>query len=128
MWITYDVTHGKRPTEKIVRVISLEEDTGLAAVLFGDRGEDLTYIHDLGRVVDMLPDDPDHILMVANEASKGLPGLFRVDVRTGHAGLLEYGASGTITWHTQDGVAMLRLDDGPRARRARVEVRPRHAP
>ena len=111
VWITYDVTHGKRPTEKIVRVISLEEDTGLAAVLFGDRGEDLTYIHDLGRVVDMLPDDPDHILMVANEASKGLPGLFRVDVRTGHAGLLEYGASGTITWHTQDGVAMLRLDE-----------------
>ncbi len=111
VWMVFDVTKRGHSTEKIVRVISLDDEGGLAAVLFGDRGENLTYVHDLGGIVDMLPDDPNHVLMVALEARHGgLPALYRVDVRDGHAGVLEYGSAGTITWHTQDGVAMLRLD------------------
>ena len=83
------------------RMISLDTVNGGAAVLFENQRGALAHAVDLGRVVDLLPDDPDHILMLSWEAdsaggviiqeSEGVAGLYRVNVNTGHAERIERG-------------------------------------
>ncbi|HEX4712679.1 alpha/beta hydrolase family protein [Phenylobacterium sp.] len=111
VWVIFDVTHKGYETETIVRVIALDDDGANPTVLFGNRGTSLEYIHNLGRVIDALPDDPDHVLMGAWEPLRGLPALYKVDVNSGDAVVLEYGVPRTSTWLTQKGVAMIRFDN-----------------
>ena len=91
VWIVYDVTRKGFPPESIVRIVSLADDGTKPAVMFGNRGVSLQHIHNLGSIVDHLPDDPDNILMKAWEPQRGLPGLYKVDVNTGAATVMEYG-------------------------------------
>lgn len=102
------------------RMISLDTVNGGAAVLFENQRGALAHAIDLGRIVDLLPDDPDHILMLSWEsdrpggviiqASEGVAGLYRVNVNTGHAERIERGGPRTVGWHTQAGVPVLRID------------------
>lgn len=110
VWVVYDVTHKGYEHEGIVRVIGLNDDGTNPAVMFGNRGSALQEIHDLGKVIDLLPDDEDNILMLAWEPLRGLPALYKVDVNDGSAVVLEYGALRTYRWLTQNGRAMIRLD------------------
>jgi dipeptidyl aminopeptidase/acylaminoacyl peptidase len=111
IWVVYNVTHKGFETEEIARVVALNDDGTAPAVMFGNRGTSLEYIHDLGRVIDELPDDPDHVLMAAPEPTRGLMALYKVDINTGDAVVVEYGAPRTYNWLTQDGVARIRFDD-----------------
>jgi len=111
VWIVFDVTHKGYETEEIVRVVALDADGTNPKALFGNRSESLEYIHNLGAVIDFLPDDDDHVLMGAWEPLKGLPALYKVDVTTGDAVVLEYGEPRTSTWLTQKGVPMIRFDN-----------------
>ena len=91
------------------RVLSVSADTGESAVMFQDQRQRLRNSIDMGRVVDLLPNDPDHVLMTAWERD-GVLGLHRVNVNTGSAERIERGSSGTFGWDTQGGVAVLRRD------------------
>jgi dipeptidyl aminopeptidase/acylaminoacyl peptidase len=110
VWITYDVTRKGFPPESITRIVTLSDEGTKPAVMFGNRGVSLQYIHDLGSIIDDLPDDPDNVLMQAWDPRRGLPGLYKVDVNTGAATVLEFGASKTYAWTTQNGVAVTRYD------------------
>ncbi|WP_029085919.1 alpha/beta hydrolase family protein [Brevundimonas aveniformis] len=112
------VTHVSR------RMISLDTVNGGAVVLFENQPGALTHSIDLGRVVDLLPSDPDHILMMSREgqrqsgywipASSGRQALYRVNVNTGDAERIEAGTDQTIGWRTHAGVPVIRVDISPR--------------
>lgn len=91
------------------RIISIDRLDGDMVVLFDGERQRMRRSLDLGRVIDILPDDPDHVLMTAWEAD-GVMGLHRVNVNDGKAERLERGNSVTIGWHTHNGVAVLRRD------------------
>lgn len=91
------------------RMLSIDPATGGAVALFGDDRQRMRRARELGVVVDLLPDDPDHVLM-ASSTSLGVIALYRVDVRTGSAEEVERGDNDTFHWETQDGVPVIRYD------------------
>ncbi len=91
------------------RIVSIDVENGTSTILFNDDRRTMRTNFDLGRVVDYLPTDPDHVLMLARE-SDGVLGLHRVNINDGTTRLLERGNSGTFYWHTQGGVPVLRRD------------------
>lgn len=95
------------------RLLSVSAVTGDMAVMFQDDRRRLRASRDLGYVVDLLRNDPDHVLMAAWERD-GVLGLHKVNVATGSADRIERGSSGTIGWETQGGVPVIRYDVNPR--------------
>jgi dipeptidyl aminopeptidase/acylaminoacyl peptidase len=91
------------------RVLSIDADTGTPVLLFEGERQRLRASADLGYVVDLLPGDDDHILMMAREANDEL-ALHRVNVIDGSSEVLERGTPFTIGWHTQAGVPVIRRD------------------
>lgn len=59
-------------------------------------------------IVDMLPDDPDHILM-PNYRDRDYD-LFRVNIMTGARELVERGTPSTVGWRSVNGVPVVRTD------------------
>lgn len=104
------------------RVLSVSAGTGDVVLLFQNQRQRVKYSIDIGRVVDMLPNDPDHVLMVAWE-SDGALGLHRVNVNDGVAERIEKGNSGTFGWQTQGGVPVMRHDINSRGTMETVFVR-----
>lgn len=96
------------------RVISVEADGANPVVLFGNQPKAVKRDFDLGNVVDRLPGETDVVLMQKWESSKDRYGLYRVDVRTGEAVLVELGEKSTDGWYVQDGKAVLRFDSNYR--------------
>ncbi len=68
--------------------------------------------NDLSRVVDLTPDDPDHIIMAAMNA--GTYDLFNVNVYSGAAENLVRGRANTVGWDLKDGKPALRYDSNRR--------------
>jgi pimeloyl-ACP methyl ester carboxylesterase len=95
------------------RLMSVSAVTGEMAVMFQDDRRRLRTSRDLGRIIDLLRQDPDHVLMSAWERD-GVLGLHKVNVETGSADRIERGSSGTIGWETQGGVPVIRYDINPR--------------
>ena len=91
------------------RIVSVHADLGDAVVMFQDQRQRLRNSLDMGRVVDMLPHEADHVLMTAWERD-GVLGLHRVNINTGSAERIERGGAGTYAWRTMDGVAVMRHD------------------
>ncbi len=76
----------------------------------------------LSRIVDPLPEDPDHVLMAAYK--NGDLDLWRVNVLSGDSEKIESGASGTFGWVTDgDGGASFRLDQNTNGTIMRVYAR-----
>ncbi|WP_271066918.1 alpha/beta fold hydrolase [Caulobacter sp. NIBR1757] len=98
----------------IRRVISVGADGTNPVVLFGNQPKAVKRDFDLGNVVDRLPRDEHIVLMQKWESSKDRYGLYRVDVRTGEATLVELGEKSTDGWYVQDGVPVLRFDSNYR--------------
>lgn len=96
------------------RVLSVGADGTNPVVLFGNQPKAVKREFDLGSVVDRLPKEDDYVLMQKWESSKERFGLYRVDVRTGEASLMELGERATDAWYTQDGVPVLRFDSNYR--------------
>lgn len=91
------------------RVLSVDVEEAKTVVLFEGQRNRMRETLDLGRVVDILPKEPDFVLMTAWERD-GVLGMHRVNVNDGSAQRIERGNSGTFGWETQDGVAVLRHD------------------
>lgn len=104
------------------RVVSIDVNTGQSAMMFENTGQRVRATLDLGWIIDMLRDDPDHVLMAAWEPV-GILALYRVDITTGRAELVERGTRNTFDWYTQNGVAVIRRDINSRGNVERVYAR-----
>lgn len=93
---------------RVRRLLSITAEGRQPAVMFADE----TSLHrtnfNLSSIVDMLPEDPDHILMRAQEA--GRYNLYKLHVATGAAELVERGGPSTNNWEVQNGRAILRWE------------------
>lgn len=101
------------------RVVSIDVNTGESAMMFEGTGQRVRSTLDLGWIVDMLHDEPDHVLMAAWEPTGAL-ALYRVNILTGQAELVERGTRNTFGWYTQNGVAVIRRDTNTRGNVERV--------
>ena len=104
------------------RVVSVNATTGDVVLLFGDQRTRARNTFDLGRIIDILPADPDNVLMAAWE-SDGVMALHRVNVITGSATRIERGGSGTYHWRAVNGVPVLRHDINSRGTIETIMVR-----
>ncbi len=120
------IAGSNRKTEAIEyymrRVVSVNARTGEAVVLFSDQRTRMRNTFDMGRIVDLLPGDPDNVLMAAWDAD-GVMALHRVNVNTGSATRIERGGSGTYHWRTVNGVPVLRHDMNSRGTVETIMVR-----
>lgn len=92
------------------RMVSIDPDTGGGVVLFDNEPQRMRTMRNLGSVVDLLHDDPEHVLMMAPTQARRINALYKVNVITGRAEEFERGDFDTIGWETRDGVPVLRYD------------------
>ena len=104
------------------RAISVNVTTGRVVLLFNDQRNRVRNSFDTGRIIDLLPNDPDNVLMAAWE-SDGVMGLHRVNMTTGAATRIERGGSGTYHWRAVNGVPVLRHDINSRGTVETIMVR-----
>jgi dipeptidyl aminopeptidase/acylaminoacyl peptidase len=92
------------------RILSVKTDGSAPIVmLFGDQKSLLRGNRSLSRTVDLLHNDPQHVIMGAYRS--GDYDLFRVNVDNGNAVRVAKGRSLTFAWFTsRDGVPSVRLD------------------
>ena len=96
-----------RPSARILSIPM--DDTREPVVLFGDSKGVMRNNRNLGRVVDLLHDDPDHVVMGAYRGDDY--DLFRVNVNTGSAERVAKGRGMTWGWFTdQQGRPSVRID------------------
>lgn len=95
------------------RILSVNLDGSESALLFGQEAL-LLREFDLATVVDILPEDPNLVLMQAWDSQKGCYSLYKVDVRTGSTAFFERGSQSTYGWFTQNGVPVVRFDSNRR--------------
>lgn len=91
------------------RMLSIDPVTGGAVALFGNDRQRMRRTRHLGVIVDLLHNDPDHVLM-ASTTSIGVLALYKVNVRTGVATEFERGGNNTFHWQTQAGTPVIRYD------------------
>ena len=90
------------------RLVSVERETGEMTGMFQEAGL-LTRNFYLSSVTDMLPDDPDHILMPAR--LRGDLDLFKVNVIDGTVERIAIGTRNTYAWYTdRNGEPAFRLN------------------
>lgn len=90
------------------QIQAIDIDGGNPVSLFADAPMGARFGLNLSRVVDVTPDDPDHIIMAAWNRDR--TDLFQVNVNTGSATPIAYGRSNTIGWDTEGGRPALRYD------------------
>jgi len=102
------------------RILSLNRTfEGETVVLFGDEGRRVNRSNwQLSEIADFLSDEPDFVLMPANRGNN--LHLWRVNILTGEADIVERGTRTTVAWHTIDGEAVMRIDI-PRSR-SRINI------
>jgi len=96
-------------TPYTTRIYSMDRNLTGSMVLFGntrDRVRNRNRL--LHNVVDMLPDDPQNVLMPAFNGDRY--HLWRANIYTGEAEMVERGSNSTIAWHTLNGEAVMRID------------------
>lgn len=107
---------------RIYRIVALDRDGNNMQVLFNNLRH-MKYRADLSTIVHPLPDDPQNVLIAAYDTSDKL-ALFKVDVGTGKAELMERGKSNTIKWLTDlKGVARARWDYNERSDTMEIYLR-----
>ncbi|RZJ27210.1 MAG: S9 family peptidase [Brevundimonas sp.] len=95
-----------------VRIQSIawaSDDRLLVSVILKGQRNRMRGTFDMGRIIDLLPNDPENVLMGAWETD-GVMALHRVNINTGSATRIERGGAGTWTWYTVNGVPVLRED------------------
>jgi dipeptidyl aminopeptidase/acylaminoacyl peptidase len=105
------------------RIFAIDTDGRRGVMLFSDGLFNAHYIYDLSQVVDTLPDDPKHILMLAWHPTTSVAILCKIDVDTGAVEILERGTSKTWKWLTQNGVPVIRYDTNTRGTIVTIYVR-----
>lgn len=97
----------------VKRLMAVGADGKNEVVLFNNRRGALKTDFDLSIVADLLAEDPRAILMQMFDANWDAWALYRVDVYTGEATLVERGGKQTDFWFMQNGVPVLRYDFHP---------------
>jgi len=93
------------------RVASIDRSgQGDPVILLGNLPGAAEAQEDLSQVIDMLPDDPQHVLMQFWDPRIQSAAVHRVDVATGESVLLEAGVDNTFSFATANGRPMLRWD------------------
>ncbi len=96
------------------RVLAADRDGQNTVVLFKGEPSVVAGNFNLSAVTHMLPDDPSHILMPAFDSDDRL-GVWRVNVDTGDAALIEKGSSRTGGWFAdRNGRPRIRIDSNKR--------------
>ncbi|WP_332773936.1 alpha/beta hydrolase family protein [Phenylobacterium sp.] len=93
---------------RIRRLLSITAEGRDPKVMFADELPLHLTNTNLATIADMLPEDPQHVLMLAMLAAR--VNLYRVNVNTGAAELVERGGPQTNGWEFQNGRAVLRWD------------------
>jgi dipeptidyl aminopeptidase/acylaminoacyl peptidase len=106
------------------RIIAIDADGKNNVVLFDDGTAKLKELLNLSTIVDMLSDDPRNILMQAYNPDLNAWWLYKVDIYSGKAAVLERGELTTWSWETQNGVPVLRYDANDRGTVMSIYVRP----
>lgn len=133
VWFSFDKTADGKKTgvragarlyeRSVYRLMAIGADGSNPVVLLGQDRSAQNYLWDVSHVVDPLVDDPRHILMQVWDPDLGANTLQKVDIYTGEGHLHERGSERTMFWYTQNGVAVLRLDDSDLGRYTRLSVR-----
>lgn len=106
----------------IQRVVSFDRDGFNRLYLFNDAKKSMKRYVNLARIEDILPNDPDHILMPAFD---GALYLWKVNIRTGAIEKVERGTSKTRGWDTnKQGRAVFRYDLSKNGKHMIVKARP----
>lgn len=92
------------------RMMAINADGSNPVLLFNGQTDVLQNDPDLSVIVDMLPNDPQHILMRGWDPRAGMYALHKVDINTGKTTQVDRSGPDTISWHVQDGRAVLRWD------------------
>lgn len=133
VWFSFDKTGDGKKTGirsgarlyelSVYRLMAIDADGTNAVVLLGQDRSMQNYLWDVSHVVDPLVDDPDHILMQVWDPDLYANTLQKVNIHTGKGELHERGSERTRLWYTQNGVAMLRVDDSDLGRYTRLSAR-----
>jgi dipeptidyl aminopeptidase/acylaminoacyl peptidase len=107
----------------IQRILAINTDGASPVILFGGHKSITRRLFNLARVVDMMRDDPRHILMQLWDVSREAEAIYRVDVYSGEAVRFEVGAATTYAWLTQNGAPVVRYDSNPRGTMVTINVR-----
>ena len=113
----------EREPPRARRVLAIDIDGKNSVILFSDSSVKVKEVRDLGSIVDLMPNDPDHILMKAANYNTRTYCLYKVDVHTGKAELFELGSLKTWTWMSQNGAPVVRYDYNQRGTVATLYVR-----
>jgi dipeptidyl aminopeptidase/acylaminoacyl peptidase len=105
------------------RIVSINADGKDGTVLFNNQKSVLRRQFNLASVVDRMNSDPRHILMQLWDTEAEAPALYKVDVYSGEAVLVEKGRQATDGWFTQSGVPIIRYDTNPRGTTVTIYVR-----
>lgn len=104
------------------RVLAMDRDGKRSTILFSDIPVK-RFVQDLTQIVHPLPAEPNHILMGANDSS-GYYNLYKVDVTSGEAVLVERGNRATRRWLPDlQGKARARWDGDSVTGRSKVFLR-----
>lgn len=104
----FEIT-ASRITFPSARVLAVDPDGGNFVALFENQRSVVRYNLNLAVVTDILPDDPQHVLMPGYRG--GDLDLWKVDVYTGAAERVAFGSSDTVAWRTDaSGAPAFRYD------------------
>ncbi|MBO9559321.1 MAG: S9 family peptidase [Caulobacter sp.] len=133
VWIRMDKGVDGKPTGRwfydefvpipVRRIVSVNADGQDATVLFNNQKGLTNRQFNLSNVVDRMNDDPRNILMQLWDTNTEAQVLYRVDVYSGEAVLVERGRQATDGWFTQSGVPVIRYDSNPRGTTVTIYVR-----
>ena len=133
VWVIVDKLPNGKPTGldydwgfykiPIQRILAVNTDGSQPVILFSGQKSITRRLFNLARVVDMMRDDPRHILMQLWDPSRGAEALYLVDIYSGEAVRFEVGASDTYGWLTQNGAPVVRYDSNPRGTMVTINVR-----
>jgi dipeptidyl aminopeptidase/acylaminoacyl peptidase len=133
IWVRMDADENGKPTGRVYdgefvpipvrRIVSINTDGKEATVLFNNQKGLVRRQFNLSNVVDRMNDDPRNILMQLWDTGAQAEVLYRVDVYSGEAVLVERGHQATDGWFTQSGVPVIRYDSNPRGTMVTIYVR-----
>lgn len=90
------------------RIMAMDRDGENQATMFSNASHRMKKTLSGARIINTLPSDPDHILMSAEDRTLSL---WKVNIHTGDASLVEKGTTNTFNWQLNgEGVPVVRLE------------------
>ena len=126
--LVYDAEGELRVISEVTRrqIIAVNVDGSQPAPLFDFQDRRFNSLGNLSldRVIDFLPDDPEHILIPARAGRQGYLNVYRVNVYTGEEEQIARGSYRTVAWFTNGaGVPVMRWDMTNAWRNVRIRAR-----